>query len=172
VLVSFIISAVTVYLTIFYGYFMDLLPGPPGNYLTAADRGFLMRWGLCADCGRRRTKASKNVTSACIHTSPKIDAQCREGLLRFLLSLSDQQLVIALAMTIAALNQHCDISVYEFNVVTSLVYLALLTHIATLIVLRHYFREKKLSEMLEPARWSLIWPFYYSLRWKVQQRRG
>jgi hypothetical protein len=122
---------------------MDMLPGPPGNYLSAADRGFLRHWGLCAACGRRGRKILRNATFSCIHDSSNIDAQCREGLLRFLLSLSDQQLVMALAMTIAALTQRCDISVYEFNVVTGLVYLSSLTHIATLIVLRHYFRQNR-----------------------------
>lgn len=67
----------------------------------------------------------------------------RNSLTAFVLSLSDQQLVTGLAMITAALSQRCQLSAYEFQVVNSMAWLASTTHLATLIILRNYFRENR-----------------------------
>lgn len=61
-----------------------------------------------------------------------------EALSRFILSLSDQQLVTGLAILIAALANRCLISFYEFNIVISLAWFSSTTHLATLDVLQEY----------------------------------
>jgi hypothetical protein len=62
---------------------------------------------------------------------------------RVLLTLSDQQLVTGPAMMVAALGQHCQISAYEFQVVSSVAWMASTTHLSTLVVLRQYLRENR-----------------------------
>ena len=62
-----------------------------------------------------------------------------EALTRFILALSDQQLVTGLAVLIGALTFRCTVSSYEFQVVVSLAWFSSMTHLATLDVLRDYF---------------------------------
>ena len=62
-----------------------------------------------------------------------------EALTRFVLALSDQQLVTGLAILIGALASRCKISAYEFDVVIGLAWFSSTTHLATLDVLRDYF---------------------------------
>ncbi|PGH07938.1 hypothetical protein AJ79_06146 [Helicocarpus griseus UAMH5409] len=59
-------------------------------------------------------------------------------LTRFVLALSDQQLATGLAILTAGIANRCRISLYEFQVVTSLAWFSSTTHLATLYVLRHY----------------------------------
>jgi hypothetical protein len=62
-----------------------------------------------------------------------------EALTKFILSLSDQQLVTGLAILIASLSNRCRVSIYEFRVVVSLAWFSSTTHQSTLRVLQHYF---------------------------------
>lgn len=61
----------------------------------------------------------------------------------FLLSLSDQQLLTGLAVLIAGFGRWNRIQVYHWELVTDLAFVSSNTHIATLAVLRKYFREPK-----------------------------
>ncbi|KAL9013068.1 MAG: hypothetical protein Q9173_002205 [Seirophora scorigena] len=56
-----------------------------------------------------------------------------EGLV---LALSDQQLIVGLAIFVAGFAQHCSISVYHFSIVFDLAWFSSNTHITTLPVLR------------------------------------
>lgn len=72
----------------------------------------------------------------------RISRKKREEILtRFILTLSDQQLVTGLAILIGAIANRCTISVYEFNMVVALAWFSSTTHLATLGVLRVYFRD-------------------------------
>ena len=62
----------------------------------------------------------------------------QDGLERFLLTLSDQQLVTGLAVLIAGYSKTCSMSIFYFNVVGSLAWFSSATHLATLGVLRKY----------------------------------
>ncbi|KAF2188167.1 hypothetical protein K469DRAFT_90243 [Zopfia rhizophila CBS 207.26] len=62
-----------------------------------------------------------------------------EALSRFVLILSDQQLVTGLAILIGGLVGRCRISLYEYQMVTALAWFSSTTHLATLSVLRSYF---------------------------------
>lgn len=65
-------------------------------------------------------------------------AKRTEALGRFILSLSDHQLVTGLAILIAALANRCLISFYEFNIVISLAWFSSTVYLATLDVLQEY----------------------------------
>lgn len=66
-----------------------------------------------------------------------------EALTKFILSLSDQQLVTGLAILIASLSNRCRVTVYEFRVVVSLAWFSSTTHQSTLRVLQHYLFANK-----------------------------
>jgi hypothetical protein len=66
--------------------------------------------------------------------------QKSEAVVRFTLAMSDQQLVTGLAILIGTIANMCRISFYEFQVATSLAWFSATTHLATLDVLRGYFR--------------------------------
>lgn len=126
------------------GYSRDSLPG---EYLTLADWGFLQKWHWCRAC-RVQFEADSKTTDAnlkvlCKHTDSKVVTQRGKSFNAFMLTLSDQQLVVGPAMVIAALVQYCGISCYDFQVVMSLALLASTTHLATLVVIQQYLRENK-----------------------------
>ena len=62
----------------------------------------------------------------------------QDSLERFLLTLSDQQLVTGLAVLIVGYLKTCSMSIYYFNIVGSLAWFSSATHLATLGVLRKY----------------------------------
>lgn len=60
---------------------------------------------------------------------------------KFILALSDQQLVTGIAILVAIYTNHCRISVYELNIAISLAWFSSTTHLGTLDVLHRYFRQ-------------------------------
>ena len=64
-----------------------------------------------------------------------------KGLEKFILALSDQQLVTGLAVLIAGYISPCSMSIYHFNIVAALGWFSSTTHLSTLAVLRVYFIE-------------------------------
>ena len=64
-----------------------------------------------------------------------------KGLEKFILALSDQQLVTGLAVLIAGLISPCSMSIYYFNIIAALGWFSSTTHLSTLAVLRVYFIE-------------------------------
>jgi len=120
---------------------MDSLPA---DSLAIADWGFLQKFHFRGCCrARYKGHADNSESKPCPHVNPNFDEKRQRGLNTFILSLSDQQLVIGPAMIIAALSQYCRLSCYEFQVVNSLAFLASSTHLATLMLLRQYFRENR-----------------------------
>ena len=67
--------------------------------------------------------------------------RCIGILEKVLLNLSDQQLLLGLAILISGLIRVCSISVYHFTIVGDLAWLASNVHIITLNALQAYFRE-------------------------------
>src|ERR1700734_1263414 len=61
---------------------------------------------------------------------------------RFILGLSDQQLVTGLAILITGYYLHCKISYYHFNLVINLAWFSSTTHLATLLALKEYFKKR------------------------------
>ena len=64
-----------------------------------------------------------------------------KGLEKFILALSDQQLVTGLAVLIAGFISPCSMSIYHFNIIAALGWFSSTTHLSTLAVLRGYFIE-------------------------------
>lgn len=60
---------------------------------------------------------------------------------KFILALSDQQLVTGIAILVAVFANHCRTSIYELNIAISLAWFSCTTHLATLNVLHRYFRK-------------------------------
>jgi hypothetical protein len=71
---------------------------------------------------------------------PSLSPEARqEALSRFILALSDQQLVTGLAILIGGVANQWILSIYEFAVLLSLAWFSSTTHLATLGALRDYF---------------------------------
>ena len=64
-----------------------------------------------------------------------------KGLGKYILALSDQQLVTGLAVLIAGFVSPCSISIYHFDIIAALGWFSSTTHLSTLAVLRVYFIE-------------------------------
>ena len=60
------------------------------------------------------------------------------GLEKFVLALSDQQLVTGLAILVAGFINRCSMSLYDFYIVAALAWFSSTTHLSTLAVLRVY----------------------------------
>ena len=75
------------------------------------------------------------------HTRRELWADC---LLKIVLTFSDQQLVVGLAMLITGIYMfvHTTISVYHFSIVMDLAWLSSNTHLLSLLVLRDYLSKK------------------------------
>ena len=65
-------------------------------------------------------------------------ARRSKGLERFVLALSDQQLVTGLAILIAGHTDRCSRSIYHFRIISALGWFSSTTHLSTLAVLRPY----------------------------------
>lgn len=65
-------------------------------------------------------------------------ARRSKGLERFILALSDQQLVTGLAVLIAGYTDRCSRSLYHFQIIAVLGWFSSTTHLSTLAVLRAY----------------------------------
>ena len=75
---------------------------------------------------------------------PKRDrARRSKGLERFVLALSDQQLVTGLAVLIAGYTNRCSRSLYHFNIIAALGWFSSTTHLSTLAVLRAYLIDHR-----------------------------
>ena len=81
-------------------------------------------------------------------------ARRSKGLERFVLALSDQQLVTGLAVLIAGYTDRCSRSFYHFQIIAVLGWFSSTTHLSTLAVLRTYLidhprvRDWRLTAML------------------------
>ena len=128
-------------LAITFGYLTDIMPE---NTLTELDEygvttplrtRFLMLKDVVPKIfgvNQRANGVTRYVNNSNAHTRRK------DGLERFLLTLSDQQLVTGLAILIAGYSKMCSLSIYHFNIVGSLAWFSSATHLATLGVLRNY----------------------------------
>jgi hypothetical protein len=146
-------TALATAIAIFWGYFYDALPE---TYLSKPDQKIIKKYKKSRISTKflpwlqRKWEAMKYPISkfllkeqaAITHKSLPRE-QRTEALTKFILSLSDQQLVTGLAILIGALSNRCKVSIYEFRVVVSLAWFSSTTHLATLGVLQKYFVENQ-----------------------------
>ena len=139
------LTAFITFAAITYGYFSESLPI---WYLSEVDAAILAMYhdswiekSLLPSLWSPLKYLRRTVTRKPENPSQKpLDRNKRtEALTRFILALSDQQLVTGLAILIGALGSRCTISSYEFSVVVSLAWFSSMTHLATLNVLQDYF---------------------------------
>lgn len=67
---------------------------------------------------------------------------------KILLGLSDTQLLTGLGMQLAVLFIHCGITIYHFWIAINLAYLSTITHLLTMVALKSYFIEHRMSSIL------------------------
>ena len=73
-----------------------------------------------------------------------IDAEFWQNVLeKVVLSLSDTQLVTGLAILVVAFVRWDEITVYHWEIISDLAFISSNTHIATLVILRKYFRHPR-----------------------------
>ncbi|KAF2087990.1 hypothetical protein K490DRAFT_56555 [Saccharata proteae CBS 121410] len=139
VLAAFIATAIITCGASLVGYFSDSLSE---DDLGPVDKLVIDRY--------KRWKTSTSVSSkdSDLHTPPdrRIDVIAQEqralrtdAITRFVLALSDQQLVTGLAILIAALVKRCSITTYSFTIAFALAWFSSVTHLATLVILQKYF---------------------------------
>lgn len=148
VLVGFIATALLTFGAIILGYLTDSLPE---EYLTDLDHRFIERVAR-SWMGRTSVKAWKRfirICRKCLFLKPPREedsldyGQRQEALKKFILTLSDQQLVTGVAMLVAGFANWCTMSVYELNMIVVLAWFSSATHLATLDVLQDYFRQNR-----------------------------
>lgn len=158
---SFLATAVLTFIAIVVGYLSDSLPDTSLNQL---DRACIIkfssiRWRPWVKDGPISVLLRRSMTTAmgvmgwgsavADHDNGledddiSIDARQRRsrGLGKFILALSDQQLVTGLAVLIAGFVSPCSMSMYHFNIIAALGWFSSTTHLSTLAVLRVYFIE-------------------------------
>lgn len=141
VLAAFGLTAIVTFGAIIFGYLASALPE---DYLNEADViaiEVINRSRILGDCGRFFRRFIYRIFPNFKARRPLTRAQKEKALERFILTLSDQQLVTGLAVLVGAFSNHCRLSIYEFNVVIALAWFSSLTHLATLDVLQKYFLE-------------------------------
>ena len=128
------------------GYFTESLPDEHLNSLDFA----VIDWFCDSALGKALSYIRSNfvpLIRKCFF--PKSPAQPRKALTKarrevafekFVLALSDQQLVTGIAILVAVFANHCRTSIYELNIAISLAWFSCTTHLATLDVLHRYFR--------------------------------
>ncbi|KAI9880073.1 MAG: hypothetical protein M1830_005605 [Pleopsidium flavum] len=144
VIFSFIATALLTFGAIVHGYLSDSLPETTLNRL---DRCVLEH--LAQTCRRPWQKIQvalgRTSLAECQATDstavPKARNQRQDALRRFVLALSDQQLVTGLAMLIAGYTKRCSMSLYHFNIVTALAWFSSTIHLSTLTVLRDHLMD-------------------------------
>ena len=158
---SFVATAVITFIAIVVGYLSDSLPDTSLSRLDrACIAGFsTIRWRPWIKDGPTSLLLRRSMTVAAgalgwpsamanHDNGPEDvekfrDARDRrwKGLEKFILALSDQQLVTGLAVLIAGIVSPCSMSIYHFNTVAALGWFSSMTHLSTLAVLRVYFIE-------------------------------
>jgi hypothetical protein len=112
------------------------------------------------------------------HRSPiqsPTQRRCSEALVAFTRVLSDQQLITGFAILIAAISSRCQISLYEWHVVTSLAYFSATTHSLSLDVLRGYLEKHvwvRYSRILFTVVFLVFFSFVFVVDYSVSRAGG
>jgi uncharacterized membrane protein len=129
VISAFCVTSVGTLAAIVVGYFLDLIrdEGPYGLLNDLDIR--IIQWSKSFS----RHQGSPSQPNKSIN---KISL--RDALERFVLALSDQQIITGLAICIIGYSKHCYMSTYHFFVIIALAWFSSTTHLSTLTLLHHY----------------------------------
>ncbi|EKG20073.1 hypothetical protein MPH_02622 [Macrophomina phaseolina MS6] len=150
VLVSFIATAAFTLLSIVVGYLCEWLPGTDTNHV---DQVVILTVTTCVKfCFRpsltRLRKFRDRLSTPSIRKSHYPDELAKKwsaALERFILALSDQQLVTGIAIMATIYMKACDISIYSFQMAAALAWFSSTTHLATLVILTSYFDSHRVA---------------------------
>jgi len=142
-LAAFFGSAALTPIAITYGYFSESLPE---WYLTETDHAIISTVNLgkwqetCfATIYNLKCKIRRALGRKVLPRRQRLSRAQREAVVtRFILALSDQQLVTGLAILAGTVANQCTLSGYDFKMAFSLAWFSSITHLATLDVLRDY----------------------------------
>ena len=143
----------------------------PENTLTEFDHYFFLmpmrrRFNYVSALFER---SSRQLGNSCPNNAGTARRKRYHALERFLLTLSDQQLVTGLAVLIAGYMKMCSMPLYYFNMIASLAWFSSATHLVTLGALREYLishgvvRDLRVTAMVllltllllaQPPAWS------------------
>lgn len=143
-MVSFIATALLTFGAIINGYLSDSLPDTTLNRL---DRFVLGKLAQTCRTPWQRIKVALGQAHFTQRQPPDPTAvrtarkRRQDALRRFVLALSDQQLVTGLAILIAGYIKRCSMSQYHFNIVKALAWFSSTIHLSTLTVLRDYLTD-------------------------------
>lgn len=149
VLMSFLTTAIITVLAIIVGYLTESLPD---SALIQLDHAFVhniptRKWWPWSKNDSLAAFSQPMVTASTIvglggsrldpdERSKRARERRIKGLQRFLLALSDQQLVTGMAILIAGLSNQCSRSVYHFDIIAALGWFSSTTHLSTLTALQ------------------------------------
>ncbi|PVH92717.1 hypothetical protein DM02DRAFT_662676 [Periconia macrospinosa] len=145
---AFFCTALLTLLTIAYGY---LSKSVPNWYLTQTDYAIISLVNIDRIVNQLFTFSYNSKAAICwilrMKVSPRRPdlsrTQREQVFTRFILALSDQQLVTGLAILIGTVaNQH-TLTTYDFNMAFTLAWFSAITHLATLDVLQDYLISHK-----------------------------
>lgn len=129
VISAFCVTSVGTLVAIVVAYFLDLI----------RDEG---PYGLLNDLDIRIIQWSKSFFRHQESPSPPNKSinkiGLRDALERFVLALSDQQIITGLAICIIGYSKHCYMSTYHFFVIIASAWFSSTTHLSTLTLLQHY----------------------------------
>lgn len=91
-----------------------------------------------------------------------------EAVTQFILTVSDQQLVTALAFLLGSTANQFRLSLYEYSVVAALSWFSSTTHLSTLYVLTPYLRTHKVLRNIRVAGMLVHLGFLLYARWVIQ----
>lgn len=125
VLIAFCVTSFATFIAIVSGYFYGCIrDGQKDGLLNVLDYRMI------------KYTSRRNNTNNGSHQLPWQDA-----LERFVLSLSDQQLVTGIAIFSIGYIRHCSLSSYHFFVIVELAWFSSTTHLSTLSVLQHHLNR-------------------------------
>ena len=137
-LIAFAATSVIAFIVITVAYLLNIIPkkcdlnttlkeDQPVGLLNDFDEAFIRR---CSPFWRWRKGRSRRAS--------RIEFK---ALQRFVLTLSDQQLVTGLAIFSIGYYRHCTISTYHFFIIVALGWFSHTTHLSSLIILQDHFRK-------------------------------
>ena len=138
VLIAFAATSVIAFIVITVAYLLNIIPkkcdldttlkeDQPVGLLNDFDEAFIR---CCSPFWRWRKGRSRRAS--------RIEFK---ALQRFVLTLSDQQLVTGLAIFSIGYYRHCTISTYHFFIIVALGWFSHTTHLSSLIILQDHFRK-------------------------------
>ncbi|KKY17270.1 hypothetical protein UCDDS831_g06438 [Diplodia seriata] len=150
VLVSFVATAAFTLLAILLGYLCECLPGTQTNHV---DQAVTVTVTTCvkfcfSPSLSRIEKLRDRLSSRHLHHKQYQEALTKKwsaALERFILAMSDQQLVTGIAIMVTIYTKSCDISIYSFQMAGALAWFSSTTHLATLTILTAHFDSHRIA---------------------------